>query len=303
VDNTVGQDWENVQRSLVAGAPQSFVQNLSQPYYSRRPELGMPDSASISLKTYQATLTPGREFNRLEQLASLQPGVITFEGRTATLQTESASEAAVRSESRNVGSGAILGTRAEVDSGTARRGKVAAPLSISPTSSNLVDANYSLPAWAAARELGEPVRIQVKDPITIRKNNSAMVPILQAEIAAEKVSIWNEPVNLPWPTRALWRTNTSGLTLDGGASASWKTIPSLGEGVFEPIRPEERRLVSYALDLALNASSKNTAGVQRVTHVRIFKSVMTQEGEMPSARPMHSATRTPPRVRWSSNTR
>ena len=34
VDNTVGQDWENVQLSLVAGAPQSFVQNLSQPYYA-----------------------------------------------------------------------------------------------------------------------------------------------------------------------------------------------------------------------------------------------------------------------------
>ncbi len=35
VDNTVGQDWENVQLSLVAGAPQSFIQNLSQPYYAR----------------------------------------------------------------------------------------------------------------------------------------------------------------------------------------------------------------------------------------------------------------------------
>ena len=37
VDNTVGEDWKNVELSLVAGAPQSFVQNLSQPYYARRP--------------------------------------------------------------------------------------------------------------------------------------------------------------------------------------------------------------------------------------------------------------------------
>jgi hypothetical protein len=32
VDNTVGEDWKDVELSLVAGAPQSFVQDLSQPY-------------------------------------------------------------------------------------------------------------------------------------------------------------------------------------------------------------------------------------------------------------------------------
>ena len=32
VDNTVGADWDNVQLSLVAGAPQSFIQPLSQPH-------------------------------------------------------------------------------------------------------------------------------------------------------------------------------------------------------------------------------------------------------------------------------
>ena len=39
VDNTVGADWDNVQLSLVAGAPQSFIQPLSQPLYARRPEI------------------------------------------------------------------------------------------------------------------------------------------------------------------------------------------------------------------------------------------------------------------------
>ena len=42
VDNTVGQDWESVEMSLVAGAPQSFVQELSKPYYSRRPVVPLP---------------------------------------------------------------------------------------------------------------------------------------------------------------------------------------------------------------------------------------------------------------------
>src|SRR5438093_12157041 len=36
VDNTIGEDWKDVQLSLVAGAPQSFVQNISQPFYTPR---------------------------------------------------------------------------------------------------------------------------------------------------------------------------------------------------------------------------------------------------------------------------
>jgi hypothetical protein len=53
-----------------------------------------------------------------------------------------------------------------------------------------------------------------------------------------------------------------------------------GEGVFEPIRPNERRLVSYAIDLALNASSKNTSEAQQVCRVRVIHGVMTQESEV-----------------------
>ncbi len=36
VDNTIGEDWNDVQLSLVAGAPQSFIQPLSQPQYVQR---------------------------------------------------------------------------------------------------------------------------------------------------------------------------------------------------------------------------------------------------------------------------
>jgi len=32
VDNTVGEDWDSVELSLVAGAPHSFIQQLSEPF-------------------------------------------------------------------------------------------------------------------------------------------------------------------------------------------------------------------------------------------------------------------------------
>jgi len=59
VDNTTGQDWEKINLSLVAGAPQSFIQNLSQPYYSRRPVVPLPESALSTPQTFESTLVPG----------------------------------------------------------------------------------------------------------------------------------------------------------------------------------------------------------------------------------------------------
>src|SRR5579864_2512586 len=56
VDNTVGEDWKNVELSLVAGAPQSFVQELSQPYYTRRPVVPLPENAMLTPQTHEATM-------------------------------------------------------------------------------------------------------------------------------------------------------------------------------------------------------------------------------------------------------
>lgn len=63
VDNTIGEDWNDVELSLVAGAPQSFVQNISQPYYVRRPEIELPETAQLSPQTHEATI---------EQFAKIQ---------------------------------------------------------------------------------------------------------------------------------------------------------------------------------------------------------------------------------------
>ena len=54
VDNTVGVDWDNVQLSLVAGAPQSFIQPLSQPLYTQRPTIPIATVAQNAPITHEA---------------------------------------------------------------------------------------------------------------------------------------------------------------------------------------------------------------------------------------------------------
>src|SRR5207248_3378865 len=68
VDNTIGEDWKDVQLSLVAGSPQSFVQNISQPFYARRPVVPLPESVMLTPQSHEATL----QMDRTEQFAKLQ---------------------------------------------------------------------------------------------------------------------------------------------------------------------------------------------------------------------------------------
>ncbi len=56
VDNTIGEDWKDVQLSLVAGAPQSFIQDISQPLYGRRPVVPLPQAAMLTPQTHEATM-------------------------------------------------------------------------------------------------------------------------------------------------------------------------------------------------------------------------------------------------------
>jgi hypothetical protein len=62
IDNTVGEDWNNVELSLVAGAPHSFIQELSEPYYGRRPVVALPENVQLAPQTHAATLVGGNGY-------------------------------------------------------------------------------------------------------------------------------------------------------------------------------------------------------------------------------------------------
>ena len=72
VDNTVGEDWKEVQLALVAGAPQSFIQGISQPYYTRRPTIAPPQAYMLTPQTHEETIN-GRNVG---DLVALSPGTI-----------------------------------------------------------------------------------------------------------------------------------------------------------------------------------------------------------------------------------
>jgi hypothetical protein len=55
VDNTIGEDWKDIHLTLVAGAPQSFIQEISQPFYTRRPVIPLPETVQLTPQSHEAT--------------------------------------------------------------------------------------------------------------------------------------------------------------------------------------------------------------------------------------------------------
>jgi hypothetical protein len=255
VDNTVGEDWKNVELSLVAGAPQSFVQELSQPYYTRRPVVAMPQNAMITPQTHEATMDEAKEQPPAPSAASSSP--INGRNYTELTQVQNGIIAGIASGS----GGGVGGGNYKAWAGHTDASVLAQSLEASTTT-------------ARTRDLGDLFEYKLQDRVTIRKNQSALVPILQARIDAEKVSVWNPTESAV--LRALWVDNTSTLTLDGGSFNVLEGDAFAGEGLMDPIKPGEKRLLSYAADLGVLVDAKQKAENQRVTKVIIAHGAMMQ---------------------------
>jgi hypothetical protein len=115
--------------------------------------------------------------------------------------------------------------------------------------------------------------------VTIRRNQSALVPVVQQDIGVERVSLWSAARGVAQPLRAIWLTNDTGLTLDGGSLTLVEGGAFAGEGLVEAIKPGEKRFVSYAVDLGVRVTAVPQESGRRVSRVRIQSSVMTQSVE------------------------
>jgi hypothetical protein len=251
VDNTIGEDWNDVEVSLVAGAPHSFIQQLSQPYYGRRPVVPLPESVQLTPQTHAAALETETSFHSPEILGHVAGGV-------------------AGGVMGGIGSGSGVG---------AGYGIAPPPKPPSVDEAEVEEAREESEPVAEGNALGDLFEYKLKERVTIRKNQSALVPILQTEIAAERVSLWNETLDEVRPLRALWVNNASAVTLDGGSFSVLDSNTFAGEGLTEAIKPGERRLLSYATDLGLLVDAKQESGRERVTRVRIYRGTLTTTSE------------------------
>ncbi len=261
VDNTVGVDWNNVQLSLVAGAPQSFIQPLSQPLYTQRPTIPIATVAENLPTTHEAAEATAQD--RIEMSANL------FAPRAMQSVTVPAAPPAMAGPmSAGVmgrlksGSGVGMGSGFGSGSGAGYGGGVYRP------SDAIQEGDVSSNAFDDFFEYA------LTQPVTIHKNESAMVPILQQELPANHVTLWSDTE--PRPLRAIWLENSSRLTLDSGSFSIFENGEFAGEGLLDPIHPGEKRLLSYAVDQAVKVRRGGSADTRTLRHIAMHEGVMVE---------------------------
>ena len=246
VDNTIGSDWDNVQLSLVAGAPQSFIQPLSQPLYLRRPEVAISTSEMTTPQTHEAA-----EGSQQLQMNAAAPIAMARKART--------SFGVAGMEGTGSGSAGGVGVSNETVSVSA------GAMAISP---GVYAATNALQAGDVnSNTFDDYFEYSLAQPVTIHKNESAMVPILQENLPAERVTLWSALDEVPF--RAVWLENTSKLTFDRGSFSIFESGVFAGQGLLDPIHPGEKRLLSYAADEAVHVRRHAEEGKYELRGVQV----------------------------------
>jgi hypothetical protein len=330
VDNLSAADWDGVELSLVAGAPQAYRQALSTPLFAVRPLVPIAASANLVPQTHDAALVRGGTATIAgvvrDRSGAVLPGTrVTVRDQSRTEIASAITDAQGRYQIAGLGAGSVevsfelpgfnsvrMSSLSLPSGGTLQRDVTlsvgglqesvtvaaeaprappspAAPTfragvvggaagGVAPSRAAIEQRMLEQEISASGADLGELFEYRLKDRVTIRRNQSALVPILQTTVTAERISLWNDAMGRR-PRRAIWLTNTSDLTLDAGSLSIIESGAFAGEGLLDPLKPKERRLVSFASDLGVEVAARPGDSPGRVTRIRIAQGVVTQDTE------------------------
>jgi hypothetical protein len=242
VDNTTGEDWTKVQLSLVSGRPISFISQLYAPKYVNRPSAELADDPAA-----RAVVHTGA-FEEQKSAAGLAVGGLRNRNMAAArAQAEPAAPAPV-------GTMGVMSANLAMDS-----------VNVVPS---------SIEATALGRELGDLFEYRIAQPVTIRKNESAMLPFLQQTIEGRKLLIYSDHSS-PHPTNAAELTNSSGKTLDGGPITVYDAGAYAGEALMETLKAGDKRLISYAVDLGTRITEAFGGKAAIVREIHASRGIVT----------------------------
>ncbi len=241
VENMTDETWDHVALTLVSGQPLSFIQNLYDPIYRRRPVVQMALGEALAPPEYENVLAaPAPQPATEEAMADAAP--------------RGAFKAA------RMGGGAMA---------------MAAPPAPVRARLEAADLAGGGEAAAEARAAGELFEYPVSEPVTLPRRQSAMIPIVNRAVRGTPLSIFNAQVNARHPLNGLEFENTSGLFLMQGPVTVFAAGIYAGDARLPDTPRGERRLLAYAVDLACEGKLTTQSEPEQVVSVKIARGTLT----------------------------
>ncbi len=125
-----------------------------------------------------------------------------------------------------------------------------------------------------ATNVGELFQYEIATPVTLPRQESAMLPIVNESVKGSKVSIYNQQVQAKHPLNGLRLTNSTDLHLMQGPITVFDGGAYAGDARIEDMQPGTERLISYALDLDTEVAPETVGHPDEITQVRLIKGVL-----------------------------
>lgn len=133
----------------------------------------------------------------------------------------------------------------------------------------------SVVAQTRERQVGDLFEYAIEAPVSVGRNQSALVPILLKPFAGKSVLLYQKQARAENPMRCVEFENTTGLTLEGGPMTVLDSGSYVGEAMLDTMVPKETRLIGYCVELAVRVLDNVESDNQRVSRVRIKQGTMT----------------------------
>jgi hypothetical protein len=235
IDNKLDEDLKDVRLSLVAGKPISFIYDIYTPRHVPRP---------VVREEVRTVSAPVELEGGLEELAtmSMEPEAeMAFDLEEKAMKQEAIAYGAM-SRSRAAG----------------RRMAPSGPPPPRPQAS-AADLRTSADVQTKTVEMGEFFKYDIESPVTVKRGQSAMVPILQTKISCQKEHVYNNQKMPKNPVVTMRINNDTGAVLERGPILVLDEGTYVGEAILPYTTLAGENHIAYSVDLGVvvNEEYKN----------------------------------------------
>jgi hypothetical protein len=292
VENTSDEDWKDVKMSLISSRPISFEMNLYQPLFVPRPMVEPDLFASLRPPSYQGALAVGQApnfanpgqfggpipgpnmqtgalvnpmnagLNRYQQGLGQNGGFAQFGGQLGQNFNGNGNNDNNTLPTNKLSYNELQQRRQQLRQDKDNAKKVGSAVALDPTGA------------AAAEEVGDYFQYAVGKPVTLPRQKSAMLPIVNQEVGGARVSIYNEAVQAKFPLLGLRFKNTTGQGLMQGPVSVFEGGAYAGDARLADLQPDEERLVAYAIDQGVEVKAEGKSAPERLIAVKVVKGVL-----------------------------
>jgi hypothetical protein len=115
----------------------------------------------------------------------------------------------------------------------------------------------SVVSQAEGKSVGELFQYDIAASVALPRQQAAMIPVVAGSIGGAKISIYNADTDPIHPLNAVRLENTTSLHLKAGPITVFDGGSYAGDARMEEVPPTDSRLITYAVDLAIEGERQS----------------------------------------------